>query len=561
MTDAKRPRRAWLVAIALIALVGAPLYVFAFYLPRFITADTALAGRAGSRSNLGITAPPGRMVVVIVDGLGYDVGLATPGLDGLRKRGVVRPLEVPFPSYTSPALVAFMTGLAPRDSGVRLNGPAAPAIARLDSLSAVASDAKRRFIVYDDGWEPLAELMAAPEDRVVHGELATAFSPWLERGFRVPASAQGDVTIVYFLDVDTEGHEHGADSPEYAAAVERATIAVNRHAAHLDAARDRLVVLSDHGHLADGGHGGEEPNMRRAFFMAVGPEIVGGAELDSRPIEDVAPTLAMLAGLSPPATNLGRPMLDVLDVAAPQRASRLAAPFDQSARFLCSLADHPNGRCSEIPDLAARLAAGDAEATDVAVSLLETLRAEREAELSARSNRALSVRLGALMVALAAFGFWARKRGLGLRDAFMCGAAPLALLATAVLVLGIDGYRITFSKMPGRDAFLPDAALAYGLGAVAAVLVGLWLRRAQGSAAMLLSCTVVPFVALTAYVGIDHQSVVPADAGLLVLLGAPALPAAALAALALSAFPLFRGQEERTSARGQACPDGASRPS
>ena len=60
-----------------------------------------------------------------------------------------------------------------------------------------------------------------------------------------------------------------------------------------------IVVVTDHGHLDRGGHGGREPEVATAWAAAAGPGIRPGAPpLISRQ-EEVAPLVLAAAGWSP----------------------------------------------------------------------------------------------------------------------------------------------------------------------------------------------------------------------------------------------------------------------
>ncbi|HEX4420238.1 MAG TPA: alkaline phosphatase family protein, partial [Kofleriaceae bacterium] len=67
----------------------------------------------------------GRVVLVILDGLGAgEAGL--PYLDELRRRGVAATARVPYPTISRPSYVTILSGVPPRDSGVRANRIDAP---------------------------------------------------------------------------------------------------------------------------------------------------------------------------------------------------------------------------------------------------------------------------------------------------------------------------------------------------------------------------------------------------------------------------------------------------
>lgn len=83
-----------------------------------------------------------------------------------------------------------------------------------------------------------------------------------------------DASVVYLEGVDAAGHEHGADSVHYREAIKRVD-EWTRHMVkavserHEQLAEDWLVVVTtDHGHKAGGGHGEDEVEVRRSFVIA-----------------------------------------------------------------------------------------------------------------------------------------------------------------------------------------------------------------------------------------------------------------------------------------------------
>src|SRR5205814_2939737 len=76
--------------------------------------------------------------------------------------------------------------------------------------------------------------------------------------------------------------------------------------------RGPMLVLSDHGHMPRGGHGGAEPAVRRAFLVLAGPGVRAGGRVPRASTVDVAPTLAALLGVPAPGQALGRTLFEVL---------------------------------------------------------------------------------------------------------------------------------------------------------------------------------------------------------------------------------------------------------
>jgi arylsulfatase A-like enzyme len=109
------------------------------------------------------------------------------------------------------------------------------------------------------------------------------------------------VSFVYLGAVDFAGHATGSGAA-YRAALRAADQRVGRLVA---AVRSRpsgpdedwtMVVVTDHGHLDEGGHGGRQPEVATAWAAAAGPGIrPGGPPLITRQ-EEVAPLVLAAAG-------------------------------------------------------------------------------------------------------------------------------------------------------------------------------------------------------------------------------------------------------------------------
>jgi hypothetical protein len=546
------------VALAGAAIsAGVTVHSLGVYLPSLNTPHTAIEGVPHPASPL--PPAPGlsrRLSFVVIDGLSWEAARSLDDLLPLRRRGVFRSLAVGFPSYTSPALTSFVTGLAPRDSGTRRNGDL-DGVKGLDSLLLAAHDAGVPQRLFSRGFGDFGTILAPPAGTPVYkGRFAPAVELvrlGLAGGAEAPAKGPARALDWYHWgEVDESSHLHGSVSPEAREEAHNAAAFAARYAAALDLEQDTLVVLSDHGHLPEGGHGGDEPVVSHAFFLGVGGLFRRGVELGERPMRDVAATLAVLGGLRVPSSNLGLPMLDALALSDAETSFLLAAPFDEASRFLCQL--RPAAACAQIDPLVDRLRGADPSAWEEAEALHASLDAARERDLDTRRARRGQIRLGAALVLLglaALVGLRAlRRRGLGFTSWWRAGVDAPALLAPVLLAvvyvafLAQRGYRPTFSHLMPVPLFAGDATPA-GAAAVAAVAALARIRRPGRHAPwVMLAATIVPFSLLSAWVGADPVTPPPNVEGALVFLLGPAIPAAAVAAVALA------WMEERRALRG-----------
>jgi hypothetical protein len=421
-----------------------------------------------------------------------------------------------------------------------------------------AADAGVPLTLFARGFSDLGAIVAPPPGTPLYkGRFAPAVD-MVRRGLsggREPAAFDGRnparaLDLVHWGEVDETGHHHGGVSAEYREEAAHAAAFLVRYAASLDLDQDALVVVSDHGHLSEGGHGGDEPEVSHAMFLAVGGLFRQGVELGERPMRDVASTLAVVGGLRTPSSNLGLPMLDTLALDDDVISAVAAAPFDEAARFLCRLhGAPPPPACSAIEPLVARLRRPDPAAWEEAQAIHADLSRERERALDARRARGGPRRLGAAAVlrglAAAAASLALRRRpgavaSPGPRERAAAVPTLVDLLVPLVLTgvysatLWAHGYRPTFSHLMPVPLFASEATPS-GAAAVVAVAALAWARRPGPRAPwLLLAATVVPFALLAAWVGADPVTLPPNVAGVLVFLLGPVIPAAAVGATVLA---------------------------
>ncbi|HEX4420555.1 MAG TPA: alkaline phosphatase family protein [Kofleriaceae bacterium] len=324
-----------------------------------------------------------RVFLVMIDGLRLDRSYELPFLDELRRRGVDSEASSHYPSWSRPNYVSILTGVPPYASGVRTNHHSTPVA--LDSLMdraraaglrvATATDydvLPRMFLRRRTAEPPTAAAPSAPPgspeardaprppgtpetldlDTEATLDLDSLEAPFAQPGVRDPdanlaspfddaryapwpggfseagsALAAGDADLVVLLvgAVDSAGHAHGGDSPEYRAAAETADRALARVLAHIDLAQDAVVITADHGHTGRGGHGGVEPEVLAVPLIAAGAGIRPGATAVDARLIDIAPTVAALLALPAPGHGLGRTLTEILTLDDQARARRIAA--------------------------------------------------------------------------------------------------------------------------------------------------------------------------------------------------------------------------------------------
>ena len=305
-----RHRIAALIAVAALAVI-------AWWLPHLrrtiIHAVVTYDAPATEPAPLPGGAGPGlskvaRTRVILIDGLAASVAKTLPVWSALCKTGATLEIEVGFPTVSLPVEVALWTGLTQQQTGIvyRSGRPLSPPIDRHGIPAQVAGSwavaENYGYIVRSLGFarvEPAAE-PAKPGKDANPDAWALAWQSRALEAVQSPAA----LVFVHILRVDTAGHRHGIDAEYVKVALEADAILKQMHGADPGA---RWFLLSDHGHIASGGHGGEEPFVRHVQGCIVGPGVVVSKSGLVHAV-DVARSIADSTGATLDPASRGRPL-------------------------------------------------------------------------------------------------------------------------------------------------------------------------------------------------------------------------------------------------------------
>ncbi len=305
-----RQRIAALIAVAALAVI-------AWYLPQVrrtliravVTYDAVATEPAPLPGGVG----PGltrvaRTRVVLIDGLSATVAKSLPTWTALCKTGATLEVEVGFPTVSLPVEVAVWTGLTQQQTGVvyRSGRPLIPPIDRHGIPAQIAGSwavaENYGYIVRSLGFsrvEPAADPAKPGKD----ANPEAWSTQWEARALEAVKSPT-PLVFVHILRVDTAGHKHGIDAEYAKVALEADAILKKLHDADPGA---RWFVLSDHGHIATGGHGGEEPHVRHVQSCIAGPGVVQSTS-GLVHVVDVARSIADSTGATLDPASRGRPL-------------------------------------------------------------------------------------------------------------------------------------------------------------------------------------------------------------------------------------------------------------
>jgi len=261
-----------------------------------------------------------QVVIVLVDALRYDTAseeTVMPVLAQLRNTGASARMHSRAPSYSQPGYTTLLTGAWP---DLNDGPPVNKAYADLwtftqDDLFSMAHRAGLKTAVSGYYWfermipqqAVSASFYTAGEDRAADRAVVDAALPWLRSGAYA-------LVLIHIDQVDFAGHhEGGPHDPRWNQAAARADQLLGEILASLELSRDIVLVVSDHGQIDRGGHGGHDAVTLVEPFVIAGKSIKPGQYPDIQMV-DVAPTIAALVGAGQPASSQGRPLTEWFDL-------------------------------------------------------------------------------------------------------------------------------------------------------------------------------------------------------------------------------------------------------
>ena len=272
------------------------------------------------------TGSPGTrsVILVLVDGLRYDTSLnpaAMPYLNQLRNRGASAEMHSKPPSYSQSGYTVLVTGAWPDINDgpiINLDYANIPNLTQ-DNIYADVRQAGMLTAISGFYWfeklipqsDITANFYTSGEDEVADREVLDAALPWLQAG-------EYQLVLIHLDQMDYAGHHSGGPINEnWNAAATRVDGLIKEIALAMNLNLDTLLIVSDHGHVNYGGHGGQDAVTLLEPFVLVGKGVVPGNYGDVQMV-DVAPTIAALLGTSLPATNQGHPQVAMMDITLQQ---------------------------------------------------------------------------------------------------------------------------------------------------------------------------------------------------------------------------------------------------
>jgi hypothetical protein len=407
-----------------------------------------------------------RVVIVLVDGLTDATARdpeVMPYLETLRGKGASAVMHSRPLSYSQPGYSTLMIGAWPDINdgpAINLDYEKIPSWTQDNLFAAVHRVGGRTAIAAHYTFEKLLPRTDVNDsfytedcNQAGDEQIFPKALEWLQAGGQ-------SLLLIHLCQVDDAGDYLGGPKAQpWADAAARVDGMIEKIAAKLDLTKDTLLIVSDHGHLDIGGHGGPEAMNLIEPFILVGAGVKPGDYGDVQMV-DVAPTTAALLGAAIPATSQGRVLNSMLAL-DPAVSAGLTAAEETQQKQLFEYYTRAIGTSASIPE------SGDP------VTKYET-GIER-----ARDNRLSEEVMGRvflILVPIAAAVIFAWKfRGRKLLERVLLFLL-YALVFTAVYVLA---FRQTFSLtgVQSQTGMILAIVVPSAAGFLAAWLANIYLRR------------------------------------------------------------------------------------
>ena len=266
------------------------------------------------------TAMAPRVVLVIVDGLREDVSRKMPALNSLRDRGYDAVVRNDQPSQSTPTWTTILSGAPQRISGVTTNWFTAQV--PVETLFDVAERAGAVVAVSaPSSFQDLYGVKRFPNVLLRDWEYGSYMTGEMVDGaISLAKESSATLVVVHSPDIDNAGHASGGASKEYLDTALKVDRDISRLVTALQDQRTVFVIVADHGHIDTGGHAGWEREVTDVPAVLAGSPIIISKGRGTQ--DQIAPTVALLAGLPAPRHATGSPLPAVAH--PPRDAGRFA---------------------------------------------------------------------------------------------------------------------------------------------------------------------------------------------------------------------------------------------
>jgi hypothetical protein len=430
-----------------------------------------------------------KVVIVLMDALRLDTSenaAVMPFLNELRAQGASATMTSRPPSFSAPGWGTLLTGAWPDLNDTQVFNPPDEYTARAftqDDIFAAAHRAGLKTAVSGYSWfeQMLANdlvdqvFSTIGEDNAADREVVDAALPWVSGDYQL--------VLIHIDQIDYAGHhEGGPRGPNWNAAATRADNMLREIVSKLDLSQDTIIVLSDHGQIAIGGHGGTEPVTMTEPFIIAGKGALAGATSNVQMV-DVAPTVSVLLGTNITASNQGYPRYELLDI-SPERTTAIEPALKAQQEKLFNAYTKAIGQSAVISDTGTVVGSTQIAMEHARMTRLSTERVWRNV-------------LAVFLAILPGYVLVLRRQK---KTLWFLGSALVYFLLFNLRYAVLDSKTYSVSSIPGQMEFILYIAVTAGISVIVGWLVTMFGLRAWHSGPRLATGTALSYLWMVLYI-------------------------------------------------------------
>ncbi|MBN1991427.1 MAG: alkaline phosphatase family protein [Anaerolineae bacterium] len=408
-----------------------------------------------------------KVVIVLISGLGYDASLTLdlPVLEQLKQIGANAAVQSAPPTFSQIAWATLMSGATPETND------APPVDMQIEDLRllevdtifarAHAANLKTALLGQAD-WRRLIPRNHLDYTFFVEEPSPEADQSILEAALSILENEAPELVLIQFSQVDVVAQQQGSTSQAAHQAAGRIEAYLEQIRAAIDPKHTILAVVSDHGHISSGGHGGDEPAVIWQPFVLVGENVHPGNYSDIHQT-DIAPTITALLGVAPPGAARGNILFEMLRLDEYERVVAQLLLAQQRTKLAEAYVSAIKGEATLPETLMADLAQAQTALAnnnlDGAFQLALLAQQEADAQMAAARNSRARIEqlprlvLAGLMIFLGLNVIW-RRRGLHAGSIIMAAMAAIALYHG---LYQLQGHSYSLSSVAGDLTEFPFA--------------------------------------------------------------------------------------------------------
>lgn len=253
-----------------------------------------------------------RLVVVIIDGLSYEDCLKMSYVKKYSPFGSFGSMRVLEPTLSMTSWATITTGAPP---GIHsMTDPSPDFRKNYPLIENFVSMARRRTLTtaifgykyWELSYSEFADILYTKDFAKDDSDIVTIDDDIMSNALSFLRNRRPELTIIHLPGLDRTSHRYGKKDRQFAIHLEKVDSLINAFLRSAMTANTYAIIMSDHGHIETGGHGGGESEVITAPVFLFGPDVVpdGMKNFILRQV-DICPTVCALLGLPFPYFNQG----------------------------------------------------------------------------------------------------------------------------------------------------------------------------------------------------------------------------------------------------------------